>query len=144
MRMRASSARLVWASVRIPAGPRDGGSLARMDDAPATLTEGLRDEIAQLTSSMCHALNEPKRVLIMYVLADGRMTVSDLCRAVGASQSNVSQHLAVLRERGLVTAEREGSNVHYSLRHPRVLDAIDILREIQADEVSRRQGLVTT
>ncbi|MEX2329005.1 MAG: metalloregulator ArsR/SmtB family transcription factor [Nitriliruptoraceae bacterium] len=113
-----------------------------MDQAPTTVDEGLREEIAQLTSSMCQALNDPKRILIMYVLADGRMTVSDLCTVVGASQSNVSQHLAVLRERGLVTAEREGSNVRYSLRHPRVLEAIDILRGIQSDEFARRQGLV--
>jgi DNA-binding transcriptional ArsR family regulator len=91
---------------------------------------------------MCKALNDPKRLMALYALRDGASTVTELCEALEAPQSNVSQHLAVLRERGLVEADRQGHNVYYRLRHPRVLDAIDVLREVQASELDRRQQLL--
>ena len=49
-------------------------------------------------------------------LRDRELSVGDLCEALGFTQSNASQHLAVLRERGIVAARRSGSNVFYSLR----------------------------
>jgi ArsR family transcriptional regulator len=69
------------------------------------------------------------------------LSVGELCNALGASQSNVSQHLAVLRDRGLVDTSRAANRVMYSLRHPRVIDAIDLLRSVMGDELVRRQAL---
>ena len=60
---------------------------------------------------------------------------------IEAPQSNTSQHLAVLRDRGLVEAERQGNNVVYSLRHPKVIEAIDILRGVMSDELHRQTAL---
>ena len=76
----------------------------------------------------------------MYALRDGPHTVSELCHALGVPQANTSQHLAVLRERGLVATERDGNRVLYSLRHPKVLDAIEILRDILTDEIARQHA----
>ena len=101
----------------------------------------LRQELDELGARMCKALNDPKRLLVLYALADGPHTVTDLCDMLEAPQSNTSQHLAVLRDRGLIEAERQGNNVQYSLRHRKVLDAIDILREVMADELDRQQSL---
>jgi DNA-binding transcriptional ArsR family regulator len=115
-----------------------------MSDAGGPLDPVLREELVELTGSMCRALNDPKRLLILYVLGDRELSVGELCEVLEVSQSNVSQHLAVLRERGLVNADRQGSNVYYSLRHPEVLEAVNILRQVQANEVERRQGLVVS
>lgn len=106
-------------------------------------TEGahLRQELDELCSSMCRALNDPKRLMVLYVLRDRECTVGELSKLLGAPQSNTSQHLAVLRDRGLVEAERHGNTVLYSLRHPKVLEAIDLLRDVMADEIERRQAL---
>jgi DNA-binding transcriptional ArsR family regulator len=101
----------------------------------------LRQELDELVASMCKALNDPKRLLLLYALRYGRYTVSELCELIEAPQSNTSQHLAVLRDRGLVEAERQGNNVVYSLRHPKVIDAIDILRGVMSDELSRQTAL---
>lgn len=101
----------------------------------------LRQELDELVVSMCKALNDSKRLLLLYALRDGRSTVSELCERIGAPQSNTSQHLAVLRDRGLVEAERQGNNVLYSLRHPRVIDAIDTLRGVMSDELERQTAL---
>jgi DNA-binding transcriptional ArsR family regulator len=101
----------------------------------------LRQELDELVASMCKALNDPKRLLLLYALSHGRYTVSELCELIEAPQSNTSQHLAVLRDRGLVEAERQGNNVVYSLRHPKVIDAIDILRGVMSDELERQTAL---
>jgi ArsR family transcriptional regulator len=101
----------------------------------------LREELDDLSSRMCKALNDPKRLLVLYALADGPHTVSELCQVLESPQSNTSQHLAVLRDRGLVEAERKGNSVVYSLRHPKAITAIDLLREVMADELERQQSL---
>lgn len=101
----------------------------------------LRQELDELSASMCKALNDPKRLMVLYTLRNRGCTVGELSRLLGAPQSNTSQHLAVLRDRGLVEAERNGNTVIYSLRHPKVLEAVDTLREVLADELTRRQAL---
>lgn len=101
----------------------------------------LRQELEELSGSMCKALSDPKRLMVLYTLANRKCTVGELSRLLSAPQSNTSQHLAVLRERGLVEAERNGNTVLYSLRHPKVLEAIDLLRQVRADEISRRQAI---
>ncbi len=100
----------------------------------------LRVELQDLVANMCKAINDPKRLLLLYALADGPRSVGELCTILDSPQSNASQHLAVLRAAGMVDAERSGSNVLYSLRHPKVLDAIDMLRVISRDELARRQA----
>lgn len=103
----------------------------------------LRDELDELVAGMCKGLNDPKRLLVLYALSDGPHTVSELCDVLQAPQSNTSQHLAVLRTAGMVDTERRGNSVIYSLRHPKVIDAIDKLREILADELNRRQQAIS-
>ncbi len=105
--------------------------------------ESLRTELEELVAGMCKGLNDSKRLLVLYALSDGPHTVSELCEVLQAPQSNTSQHLAVLRTAGMVDTQRRGNSVVYSLRHPKVIDAIDKLREILADEVGRRQRAIS-
>jgi DNA-binding transcriptional ArsR family regulator len=101
----------------------------------------LREELEELVETMCKALNDAKRLAILYALRTGPHTVTQLCHAIQAPQSNTSQHLATLRDRGLIKADRHGANVVYSLRHPKLVDAIDLLRQVMADELTRQQAL---
>lgn len=101
----------------------------------------LRQELEELTAGVCKALNDAKRLTILYALRDGARTVTELCEILGAPQSNTSQHLAVLRSRGLVDTTRRGNTILYSIRHTKILDAIDILREVMSDEVARQHAL---
>lgn len=103
----------------------------------------LREEISDLVASLCKALGDAKRLLLLYALGDGPLTVSQLCEVIDAPQANTSQHLAVLRERGLVEATRQGNHVVYTLLHPKILTAVDMLRDIRAAELDRRQGLAS-
>lgn len=105
------------------------------------LSPALRLELEELVASMCKALNDPKRLLVLYALHDRPRSVGELSKLLEAPQANTSQHLAVLRDRGLLETERRGSSIVYSLRHPRVLDALDILRSVMVDELERQQAL---
>lgn len=109
--------------------------------AIANIDPRLRRELDELVSSLCKALTDAKRLVVLYALRDGPHTVSELCEVLEAPQSNTSQHLAVLRDRGLVDTERQGNNIVYSLRHPKVIDAIELLRAVMEDEFTRRQAL---
>lgn len=107
-----------------------------------TMDEQLRDELVQLTGSLCKAVSDPKRLMLLYLLGDRPHAVGELADRIEATQANTSQHLAVLREQGLVDTERQGASIIYSLRYPEVLDAVSILRDIQGEELVRRAELV--
>ncbi len=93
----------------------------------------------ELVAMICTALNDPKRLILLYALAKRPHTVGELCKILDAPQSNTSQHLGVLRNRGLVRTDRQGNTVIYSLQHPGVVDALDLLRRVLEDELARLQ-----
>ena len=93
-------------------------------------------EIYELYARVCKAIADGKRLLIINELRDGPRTVGEVVAALGIPQANASQHLAVLRDRGIVTARRSGSNVYYSLTSQKIVEAVDLLHEFMAE----RQG----
>ncbi len=103
----------------------------------------LRRELDDLTAGICKALNHPTRLVLLYALQRRPHTVSELCEVIQAPPSNTSSHLAVLRRRGLVEAQPQGNSVVYSLRHPKVIDAVDLLRQVMNAEITRRHALRT-
>lgn len=105
------------------------------------MDSSLTQEIYALHASLCKALADPKRLLIIQALRDNPITVGELADELGLSQSNVSQHLAILRDRGVVAAERVGNNVYYSLTNRKILQAIDILREVMAEQLAGQSKL---
>lgn len=94
-------------------------------------------EVAQkMISGIFKALGHPTRLAIVMLLKDGELCVCKIVEELGdEQQSNVSQHLAVLRGEGLLASRKEGLNVHYRLRHPEVLELVQaaermLLREL--------------
>ena len=76
------------------------------------------------------ALADPKRLCVLESLAIGELSVSDLSSRVGCQVPNMSQHLAVLRNVGLVTSRREGNTILYRLADHRVLEAYRLIQSI--------------
>ena len=97
-----------------------------------------REELYALHASFCQGLSDPKRLLIITALRDGEKTVSELWRLIGARQSTVSQHLALMRHLGLVESRRADGNVFYRLADQRIAQVVDLLREVHADLQLRR------
>lgn len=90
--------------------------------------------VNELHARVCKALADPKRLLLINELREGPRSVGDLSESLDISQSNVSRHLAVLKDRGLVATQRFGSSVHYSLTSPKIVQAVDLLWEFMAEE----------
>ncbi len=99
-------------------------------------------EIRQLHAQICQALADPTRIVILYILSEESSNVNDLVKATGQSQPLISRHLKVLRERGMVNTERDGSSVIYSLADERIIQALDLMRGVLADQLARQAQLV--
>jgi DNA-binding transcriptional ArsR family regulator len=99
-----------------------------------------REELYALHASFCQGLSDPKRLLIVAALHDGEQNVGQLCQLIGARQSNVSQHLALMRHLGLVETRRVEGTVLYRLADPRIAEAVELLRAVQADLQRRRSS----
>ena len=84
----------------------------------------------QLHASICHTLAHPKRLEIIDKLRVGELSVTELVEALEISQSNLSQHLSVMRQRGIVTTRREGLNVFYRLSNSKITQACDLMRQV--------------
>ena len=102
----------------------------------------LTQEINQLHARICSAISEPNRILLLYAVADKPLNVNNLAEIVGISQSAASRHLKVLRERGLIQAQRDGTQVIYSLADDRFIQALDLLREVMLDQLSQQADLI--
>jgi len=84
----------------------------------------------QLHASICHTLAHPKRLEIIDKLRVGELSVTELVEALEISQSNLSQHLSVMRQRGIVTTRRDGLNVFYRLSNSKITQACDLMRQV--------------
>ena len=94
----------------------------------------VRTELLQLHASVCKGLADPKRLLIINSLRNGEMSVSEICTSLDLPQANVSQHLAILRDKGLVRSRRDGQRVYYSLTSNKIIEAMDLLREVMHEQ----------
>ena len=106
------------------------------------VNNSLTQEINQLHARICSAISEPNRILLLYAVADKPLNVNNLAEVVGISQSAASRHLKVLRERGLIQAQRDGTQVIYSLADDRFIQALDLLREVMLDQLSQQADLI--
>ena len=91
-------------------------------------------EFYNLHSDLCKAIFNPKRLAIIDALRDNKMNVNDLSERLKTSQSNISQHLAILKSKSLVVSVKEGSNTYYSISNPKILKAYDLISEIIKDK----------
>lgn len=102
----------------------------------------LAEEIHRLHAHLCSGLADPTRIYILYLLNEGPSNVSSLVDSLEIPQPRVSRHLKILRESGLVTADRDGQSVIYSLQDERVIDALDTLRTILAERLEGQASLL--
>jgi DNA-binding transcriptional ArsR family regulator len=95
------------------------------------------DEITRLQADVLKVLAHPARIEILHRLADGPIDVSRLAEAIGTSQPNASQHLAVLRNAGLVEPDRHGREIRYRLADPDVIVACSLMRGVLQRRLER-------
>ncbi len=90
----------------------------------------MEDQIYAYHAQMCKVFSHPKRLELINVLRDNEMNVGELSRKLGLALANLSQHLAMMKERRILVARKEGNMVYYRIANPRLLEAFDLLREL--------------
>jgi ArsR family transcriptional regulator len=89
---------------------------------------GRQDALRQFKAEVFRVLSHPTRIHVVECLRDGELSVSAVLERVAVEPANLSQHLSVLRSKGLVATRKEGNQVFYSLRDPLLTEVLDIMR----------------
>ena len=87
-------------------------------------------------AEICKTLSNPIRLEILSRLRDGKKSVNEIASLTGVRQATVSQHLSVLRQRGVVSTRREGINVYYDVANPKITRACDLMREVLFEHIA--------
>lgn len=89
-----------------------------------------RDEDIERASRSIKAMSHPLRLKILCALGDQEVSVQDIVSMVGTSQSNISQHLAILRDKGILSSRKDANRVYYRVGDARTLALIGMMREV--------------
>ena len=102
----------------------------------------MASQLQAFKAQFFRALAHPVRIRILEILVRGDHTVQELQDALGLIQPIVSQHLAVLRHRGIVATEKQGVTVRYALRDPAVGELLDVARRLFGNHLIETQGML--
>lgn len=100
-------------------------------------TEQQNKRVFELHARICRTLSHPKRLEILSLLRERELSVGELAEQMEVSLANVSQHLAVLRDKGVVMSRREGVNIYYQVADSRIIQACDLMRDVLFGQLAR-------
>lgn len=98
-------------------------------------------QIYKMQADICKTLSDPKRLMIVHELRAGELPVGEMALRLGIPQANISQHLAILRKRGVVLTRREGTSVFYRLASDKIAEACNLVRGVLSDQLERSSNL---
>lgn len=87
-------------------------------------------QVFKLHTDFLKSLAHPKRLEIIHLLRDRSLSVSDIQNMLDLPQANLSQHLQILREHGVVTSMKKGKQIFYQITDPKIIIACDLFREV--------------
>lgn len=102
----------------------------------------MQEQLALMKSDFFKALAHPTRIKILECLKDGEVCVCDIITNLELEQSNVSQHLAVLRKENIIAANKIGLKVMYSLKYPEILTILDNVQELLEIRLRESEALI--
>lgn len=97
----------------------------------------IEERLFELQAAICKTFANPFRLRIVEALASEEAPVSQLVEALGISKSSVSQHLGIMREKGVVEFRRQGGRVYYRLADPKILTACRLMRQVLMARLAR-------
>ena len=89
-----------------------------------------KDEEIERASRSLKAISHPLRLKILCTVADTEISVQDIVSLVGTSQSNISQHLAILREKGILASRKDANRVYYRVSDARTLSLVGLMKDV--------------
>jgi ArsR family transcriptional regulator len=103
----------------------------------------IKKQFYTLHADICKTISNPNRQAILDTIRNKEMTVTELIKITGISQANLSQHLAILRSKGVVLTRRDGNNIYYSISDMRIIKAYDLLSEVLQDSLKKNHKTVS-
>ena len=100
------------------------------------------NELNNMHAEMCKVFTNPTRIEVPNLLRGGAMSVSELIEKTKLSQSNISQHLSIMKNKGIVQSRRDGKKIYYELTNKKIIQAFDIIREVLSDTLRKKSNLV--
>ena len=93
------------------------------------------NKIYELHAEMCKVFSNPTRLEILNLLRDKELSVTELIEKTKLSQANISQHLSIMKSKGIVSSNRKGKNIYYKLTNPKIIKAFDIIKKVLAEKL---------
>jgi DNA-binding transcriptional ArsR family regulator len=100
------------------------------------------NELYQLHAEFCKFMGNPKRIEILFLLGEKEMCVDELAKEMDVKVPNISQHLAVMREKGVVAVRREGTKMYYKLTNPKTLQACLLMRDVMIEQMEKQMETI--
>ncbi len=98
-------------------------------------------EVFELQADVCLALANPRRLQILNLLKDGEASVGKMLGKIEINKANMSQHLSILKQKGLIVSRREGTAVYYRLVSPRITEACSIMRDVLLETLREKERI---
>ena len=95
-------------------------------------------ELYKIHAELCKVFSNPTRLEILNLLRDKELSVTELIEKTKLSQANISQHLSIMKSKGIVISDRKGKNIYYRLINPKIIKAFDIIREVLSERLRSR------
>ena len=101
-------------------------------------------KIYELHADICKIFSNPKRLEIINTLKDKEVAAGELIERIGLSKANLSQHMSVLRSKGVVLTRREGVNVYYRIANPKIIQACHLMKEVLLEQFQEKGKIVSS
>ncbi len=101
-----------------------------------------QEVIINLTADLLKTLAHPARIKILKMLSSGERCVCELQEQMVLEQSNLSQHLGILKKQKIISSRKEGTKVFYSILYPNILQVIETVEEVLGQQINHSQFLL--
>lgn len=98
-------------------------------------------ELYKIHAEMCKTFSNPTRLEILNLLRNKEMPVTELTEKTKTNQANISQHLAIMKSKGIVSSNRKGQQIFYKLTNQKIIKAFDIIREILIERLKENEKI---
>jgi DNA-binding transcriptional ArsR family regulator len=101
------------------------------------------EQIYELHADICKIFSNAKRLEIINALKDKEMSASELIERIGLSKANLSQHMSILRSKGVILTRREGVNIYYRIANSKIIQACHLMREVLLEQFQEKGKMVS-
>ena len=102
------------------------------------------EKIYELHADICKIFSNAKRLEIINTLKDRGLSAAELIGKIGLSKANLSQHMSVLKSKGVILTRRKGINIYYRIANPKIIQACHLMREVLLEQFREKGKMASS